>query len=714
MVTELREETLGLWMWHQLTPPPALSVAEWAEQHRIVSANGERWDNSRTPYLVEPMNCMADPSIEVLVLMLGSQIGKTEAVYNGIGWLIDNEPGDMLYVRESQSLLEERVMKGRLKGLVEFSPRVAQHRIAAKGAETARLIKLATMTIFGGWAGSESSLASESCSYVVLDELDKIRNVTRGKESIDPEKAAERRTKAKVRKLIVKMCTPTYASGRIARAYRACGDRRRWWAPCPDCGTWREWTFAELRWPAKPEGMDPVAWASRVKGDELAALRCPACAGGESKSRKSKVDSDSPQRTQRAQRKTEPRRHQDTWDKQWGERVVSSMHRLMLMLGVSDPKFGVGPGWIDERARRRMMAGGMWCPEGCRIEGGKIIGEIPESASRGYRGGGLMSLLPGNELGRLAAEFLVANDPRNPVRAGALREFFNQAMGEESREAVSSRDETKLRRHCTALPEGVVPHWAQLLVAGADLQAGSIYFVIRAFGFERRSQLVRAFQCTPVGTESDWEMMARELWRPYPVEGDASRAMGVHVCLMDSQGFRKKHGRTGQMYAVAMREPRLVPIKGQQRMDTPWKMSRVMQGEGTAARETGLKLYHLHVSHWKDELAALIELPLGGPGEWLLHAGVSSDYLQHLGSEAKDPETGEWVEVSKLNHFWDCEGYALAAAGMTGILARGAHGELLAFQKQGPEGRDQGSGERDGGDWLRGRGSRWDVRGFHA
>ena len=65
-----------------LLPPAAMTVSEWADQHRILSGKGSAekgpWRTMRTPYLKEPMDCLShgNPTRRV-VLMFGSQMGKT-------------------------------------------------------------------------------------------------------------------------------------------------------------------------------------------------------------------------------------------------------------------------------------------------------------------------------------------------------------------------------------------------------------------------------------------------------------------------------------------------------------------------------------------------------------------------------------------------------------------------------------------------------------
>ena len=46
-----------------LRPPPDLTISEWAQAERILpktsSSESGGWDNDRTPYLVEIMDCLS-------------------------------------------------------------------------------------------------------------------------------------------------------------------------------------------------------------------------------------------------------------------------------------------------------------------------------------------------------------------------------------------------------------------------------------------------------------------------------------------------------------------------------------------------------------------------------------------------------------------------------------------------------------------------------
>ena len=83
-----------------LTPEPDLTVAEWAQEHRVLHGKSSNepgpWRNERTPYLREIMECLSPSSrAQRVSFMKGSQLGGTEAGNNWIGYVVHHAPGPM-------------------------------------------------------------------------------------------------------------------------------------------------------------------------------------------------------------------------------------------------------------------------------------------------------------------------------------------------------------------------------------------------------------------------------------------------------------------------------------------------------------------------------------------------------------------------------------------------------------------------------------------
>ena len=85
-----------------LLPPEDLTVSEWAEKKRRLSSESSAepgpWRNDRTPYLVEVMNTFTDVKVRHTVMVAASQVGKSEVLNNCIGYIIDQDPGSILFV----------------------------------------------------------------------------------------------------------------------------------------------------------------------------------------------------------------------------------------------------------------------------------------------------------------------------------------------------------------------------------------------------------------------------------------------------------------------------------------------------------------------------------------------------------------------------------------------------------------------------------------
>ena len=85
-----------------LKPPELLTVSEWADKHRILSEQDSsspgHWRTSKTPYLKKVMDAFNDLSIYDITFCAGTQLGKTAAEQNMIGYAISQDPGPMMIV----------------------------------------------------------------------------------------------------------------------------------------------------------------------------------------------------------------------------------------------------------------------------------------------------------------------------------------------------------------------------------------------------------------------------------------------------------------------------------------------------------------------------------------------------------------------------------------------------------------------------------------
>ena len=162
-----------------LSPPPLLTIAEWAEAERFLSpeasAEPGRWTNKRTPYLVGIMDAISDPAVSEVVVMSGSQLGKTELLLNVVGYHIAHDPAPILVVQPTLEMASAW-SKDRLANMLRDSPalkdRVADPRARDSGNTTLhKVFPGGHCSIVG--SNSPASMASRPIRIVLVDELDR-------------------------------------------------------------------------------------------------------------------------------------------------------------------------------------------------------------------------------------------------------------------------------------------------------------------------------------------------------------------------------------------------------------------------------------------------------------------------------------------------------------------------------------------------------------
>lgn len=245
-----------------LEPPPRLSVAEWADRHRVLPEDAPipgRWRTDRAPYLRAIMDALSAHSpVSHVVLKKGTQIGATEIGNNWLGYLIHHAPQTLLYVEPTDGLAK-RVSKQRIEPMIRSSDAL---RGLVEGDEAPGSRKARRETILEKyWPGGRLTLASAKSSAALrnlssqnlfADELDEWdRDV--GKQG-DPLALALKRLDAfDGRSKVFLTSTPTNAgSSRICDFYDQT-DQQVLEVPCPHCNHYQQITWNHIRWPKDPE-----------------------------------------------------------------------------------------------------------------------------------------------------------------------------------------------------------------------------------------------------------------------------------------------------------------------------------------------------------------------------------------------------------------------------------------------------------------------------
>ncbi len=237
-----------------------MTVSEWANERRYLSpessSNPGKYSTDMTPYAVEWMDSVNDPTSTGAVLMVASQLGKTEVLNNIIGYFMDVEPTSVLMVQPTIDLAESW-SKERLAPMIRDTPalrdKVADPRSRDSGNTLLHKIFPGGNIAMAG-ANAPSGLASRPRRVVALDEVDRFP-VSAGSEG-DPSSLAIRRTETFWNPVVFETSTPTVKGiSRIEARYEE-SDKRRLWCPCPHCEKLQTLKWAQVRYDPDGDGRD--------------------------------------------------------------------------------------------------------------------------------------------------------------------------------------------------------------------------------------------------------------------------------------------------------------------------------------------------------------------------------------------------------------------------------------------------------------------------
>ncbi len=216
------------------------------------------------------MDAFSNPNIEEIIFCASTQVGKTEAMLNMLGFAIDQDPGPALWVDmdelEAKDLCSERIIP-----MTRITPAVNKHLTDNLDDVTKKGIKFDRMKLKIGWATSPRKLASRAIRYLFFNETNKYPPFS-GREA-DPIKLGKERTRTfPYNRKIVCCSTPTLPEGYITREYELT-DRRKFYVPCPHCGFYQLLLWPQIKFP-KDERNSQI-----IRSKNLAYYECIHCHG---------------------------------------------------------------------------------------------------------------------------------------------------------------------------------------------------------------------------------------------------------------------------------------------------------------------------------------------------------------------------------------------------------------------------------------------------
>ncbi len=300
-------------------PIENLTISEWADRHRVVSAeSGSPWPGpfrtSRVPYLREPQDCLhPDHPARRVTARWAAQLGKSTAIENWFCYIVDQAPGSMMIVLPT---LEEAIKFNRVKlgPTIDASPRI-NHKVVPVNSRDEQASTTAFKRFAGGFcqivnAGSSKGLQMVSIKYLAMDEVTGYPRDVDGRGSPRDQARARQKMYGDLAKEWEGSTPGLVGECAVTADYEA-GDRRMLYVPCPHCEAWQPLTFDQMRGPEtdlpthfrciacdgvivdghKPDMLAAAVWiATRVEDGEapvpksmtaaeLAVWRCDPCEG---------------------------------------------------------------------------------------------------------------------------------------------------------------------------------------------------------------------------------------------------------------------------------------------------------------------------------------------------------------------------------------------------------------------------------------------------
>jgi phage terminase large subunit GpA-like protein len=237
-----------------------------------------------------------------------------------------------------------------------------------------------------------------------------------------------------------------------------------------------------------------------------------------------------------------------------------------------------------------------------------------------------------------------------------LRVFWNTRLGLPWVNAKSETTADLVLERQTAIPEGIVPADAVLLTGGVDVQRGSLYWTLRAWGPRMTSWNVAH------GQALGWSEVEAVMNRPYPREDGGAQIVNL-VAVDSGDGMTMD-----EVYQwVAIHQDWAVPVKGSShQMMARYRISTV---DRPTSQAHGLRLVTVDTDAYKAMISGRLHRE-NGPGAWMVHADCDREYAEQVTAEhrVRKPRAGREVETWEVkaagadNHYLDAEVYAAVAA----------------------------------------------------
>jgi phage terminase large subunit GpA-like protein len=377
------------------------------------------------PFLREPIDCAADPTVTDAVMVGPTRAGKTFVLRMLFAWSIAFDPAPAMWVDTTVDTAK-RVSKKELRPLVEFNACLRDRKPQDRHLFTDLAMHFPAAAFGMVGANSDNQVAGDTVKRIFGNEVGKWRGAT-DKDANIQEQVRHRTESFDDERKHFWSCTPDLEEG-LTWQLALKGDMRKWFCICPRCEHPQELIWGDLSsaagvwWDPEAKQLDGKWDLARVK--KSARYRC--------------------------------------------ENVSCSAHE--------------GPnGWTDEERRQAVQdPRSHWKPT-------KFADVAP--GWRSYHINGLYGPLKSNDVGELAVDFLSARSSgfftnRQDFWNSRMGMPWLDTISDLSAEKFAKRERLPIGngQFSTYLRGDVPDGWKpDGFIVGFDVQANRLPFVVRAF-----------------------------------------------------------------------------------------------------------------------------------------------------------------------------------------------------------------------------------------
>ncbi len=610
------------------TPPPRISVPDWADRYRKLAkeagSTSGNWETETVEIARGPMLAATESGVHIITVMCCTQLMKTALLENLFGYFAHLDPCPMLLLQPKEDAAEQ-FSKERITPLVRVTP-VLRDLIGGnkqKNSKETLLYKSFT----GGFlalagAGSPDNLARRPIRVLLADEVDKYPITREG----DPITLAEERTATfGLNWLSVRACSPTVEDeSRIAASYED-SDQRRASVACPHCGH-RQFPdfFKHIHWPSDGD----------KHHTKQAMIHCESCGTGWSEG-------------DRLRSLRTIQWHQTKPFECCGTRHVPL--NLYEQAWHADDSTAVSKVW-QWSASERHAVHRVVCPD-C----GKLA---VDNIHAGYQASKLFSPWQKDKPSDIAEKYLKAKgDPDKELA------WWNTQMGLPHRPNYGKRLPVDVLLARREVFSAEVPDGVAVLTAGIDTQNDRLEVEVVGWGKDEESWSV-AFDVIEgdLETAEPWlrlDAYLKQVWR----RADG-RGFTIMAACHDSGG---NHAQKVYEFSQERLGRRIWAIKGESA--TNGKRSPIWPNKRpTSKTRAKFRPIILGVNSAKDSIRSRLHIEQPGPGYMHFSTDRDMGYFTQLTSErlvmkeAAGQRYSVWeLPNGKANEALDCRVYAYAA-----------------------------------------------------